>query len=88
MESRNSEYLMLSESSHNSGAAKSKTEHAVASLTSAFEENVQTLMEKYTEQALKAVQTKNQLQLKLEEELDALSQEPEPQPKLELKCLY
>ena len=49
---------------------------SVASLTSAFEENVQTIMEKYTEQALKSFQTKNKLQLKLEEELNALSQDP------------
>ena len=46
----------------------------VASLTSAFEENVQTLMEKYTEEALKSIDGQDKLQLKLDNELNALSQ--------------
>ena len=79
MESENSDFISASDDAQSNG----RTDETVASLTSAFEDNVQTLMEKYTEQALKAVHS-NKEELSLEQGF--LSAEQEKlfhQPKLE-----
>ena len=67
--------LLFSEDAQTNKNDPQAASESVASLTSACEENWKLEMEKYTEEALKTLETKNQLQLRLEEELNALSQD-------------
>ena len=78
-ESEDQNFLLFGEDAQSKNTDSQTSSGSVASLTSPFEENVKTIMEQYTEQALKSFQTKDKLQLKLEEELNALTQDP-PQP--------
>ena len=75
-ESEDQNFLLFGEDAQSKHNDSQTSSGSVASLTSPFEENVKTIMEQYTEQALKSFQTKDKLQLKLEEELNALTQDP------------
>ena len=84
-ENEDHNFLLFNEDAQNKKDDSQNASESVASLTSAFEGSFQTQMEKYTEEALKTFQTKNKLQLKLEEELNALSQEAPQTEKQESK---
>ena len=72
--------LIFGEPSVNNGGIHPPKEN-VASLTSAFEGNYQSLMNNYAEEALKTFQRKDALQLRLEAELSALTEgSPLPEP--------
>ena len=74
-ESEDQNFLLFGEDAQSKHNDSQTSSGSVASLSSPFEENVKTIMEQYTEKALKSFQTKDKLQLKLEEELNALTQD-------------